>query len=307
MARKLSQIQQDLAAIAQEVTEIAKQLQELYQNYFDALSRSTQKQLILASYQICTQAYPEAFLTITVRQRQRLQEQLKTTGKQLRSQLLTLLTLKGKPPALVELSKEPLEESSPLPLAEAARAAARRRELVINLELPGESEPPVPPDPVDSETAVMAFETDNPEELLEWHQVLEMAMDDVLADLSRQANRYLQESQILPEQLSAKLLDMAMQSEERTNSTSRPPNLLNLMVETKDQENSERIAKIVAIRLRLSELEFSDPGLSAQHQQIRKTIDRVNQLRQQYQKRQREQAVAAAEAAWRATWFEGEV
>jgi hypothetical protein len=62
--------------------------------------------------------------------------------------------------------------------------------------------------------------------------------------------------------------------------------------------------RIVAVNLRLSEIEFADPALSAVRNQIRNLSNKGSKLQREYNKKQRERAVARAEAAWRASWFD---
>ena len=110
---------------------------------------------------------------------------------------------------------------------------------------------------------------------------------------------------------------MALQAEEGASSSGNPPNILNLLIETnrKDKqeegENSDnednresQITKISVIHLRLSDIEFADPQLSIQRQQIRQKLDIVKKIRKAYQKIQRENAQAQAEAAWRSSWHD---
>jgi len=84
-----------------------------------------------------------------------------------------------------------------------------------------------------------------------------------------------------------------------------PPNLLNLLVETENSlESGSTMTQLLAIHLRLSEIEFADSTVMAGRNQIRKLSAKASQLGRDYQKKQRERAVAEAEAAWRSSWFE---
>ncbi len=85
-----------------------------------------------------------------------------------------------------------------------------------------------------------------------------------------------------------------------------PPNLLNLLIETENNQESESsITHIIAINLRLAEIEFADATVRAGRNQIRNLEVRARSLFREYLKKQRERAVAEAEAAWRASWFDG--
>ncbi|MHC5831391.1 MAG: hypothetical protein ACYT04_89355, partial [Nostoc sp.] len=64
------------------------------------------------------------------------------------------------------------------------------------------------------------------------------------------------------------------------------------------------LTQIMAINLRLGEIEFADVTLSSERRQIRSILVQLNKLGREYQKTHRERAIAEAEAAWRASWFE---
>jgi hypothetical protein len=85
-----------------------------------------------------------------------------------------------------------------------------------------------------------------------------------------------------------------------------PPNLLNLVIEISNEEDSEdsSLTQIMAIHLRLGEIEFAEATLLSERKAIRNILMQLNKLGREYQKRQRELKIAEAEAAWRASWFE---
>ncbi|WP_217651975.1 hypothetical protein [Hydrococcus rivularis] len=282
----MQQIKQDLATLEEKVANLAVELRALYGRYLKLLSHSARKQLILASYQICTQAYPESFLKLSGRDRQKLQENLRKLGKNLQSQLLALLAL-------------PIHSSDVTPL--------EAEELLLP-----PSEEASPP-----ETEVRAQEPEsekiaNPEDLIRWCQQIEQGIQETLETLSQEVNFFLQEAQILPAQVPVKILEMAMQTEASAASASGSPNLLSLLVETEREGEQEspapkenaKITKLTAIHLRLVEIEFSDPTLNIERDRVRTWLEKLKKIRQQYLQLQRESAIAEAEAAWRATWYE---
>ncbi len=69
------------------------------------------------------------------------------------------------------------------------------------------------------------------------------------------------------------------------------------------QKSLKRVS-ILKIHLRLPELEFADPLLMAKRHQIREIYHRLDSLIGEYEKKQQECIIAAAEDAWRAIWFE---
>jgi hypothetical protein len=136
---------------------------------------------------------------------------------------------------------------------------------------------------------------------------LEEAIAQTLETLSLNSNRLLQETGIIPSKLPAAVLEAAAKADSSTESvTVGSPNLLNLLMETESEDDSEdsTLTRIIAINLRLSEIEFADPALNAGRNQIRNLSAKRNTLHREYHKKQRERSVAQAEAAWRASWFE---
>ncbi|AFY79295.1 hypothetical protein Ple7327_4164 [Pleurocapsa sp. PCC 7327] len=286
----MQQIKQDLATIEEKVANLAVELRALYGRYLKLLGHSARKQLILASYQICTQVYPESFLKLSGSDRQKLQENLRRLGKNLQFQLLALLDL-------------PIHSSDPSDVA-----TLEAEELL----LPPSEEASSP-----AETEIQAQEPEsekiaNPEDLIRWCQQIEQGIQETLETLSQEVNFYLQEAQILPAQVPVKVLEMAMQTEASAASASGSPNLLSLLIETEREGEREspapkenaKITKLTAIHLRLAEIEFSDPTLNIERDRVRTWLEKLKKIRQQYRQLQREYAIAEAEAAWRATWYE---
>lgn len=91
MVAALEQIQANLTALQQAIAEIAEDLCTLYANYLDVLGRAIRQQLILASYHLCTQDYPKAFLHLSLSQRQELQQTLQNLGLQTEQRCQDLL------------------------------------------------------------------------------------------------------------------------------------------------------------------------------------------------------------------------
>lgn len=146
---------------------------------------------------------------------------------------------------------------------------------------------------------------DSPEAVAYWEERIEEGIVEMLQTLSHAANRLLQKASILPDKLPEPVLEVAAKAGLSTEAVSGPPNLLNLLVETEDDDEEESgVTHIIAIQLRLSEIEFSDATLSTWRSKIRSLLARLVQLGRQYQKKQRELAIAEAEDAWRSSWFE---
>ncbi len=84
MVAAIEQIQRELAALETTAVAIAQECRRLYASYLEALGQATYQQLILACYHLCTQAYADLFLELSLEQRQSLQTELKQLSRQLR-------------------------------------------------------------------------------------------------------------------------------------------------------------------------------------------------------------------------------
>jgi hypothetical protein len=93
MTAPMEQLKQELAALQAAVVAIAQESYELYDRYLQTLGKSLRQQLILASYHVCTQVYPEHFLELSLAQRQELQTNLQQLGNEAARSLAAALGL----------------------------------------------------------------------------------------------------------------------------------------------------------------------------------------------------------------------
>jgi len=241
----VEQIERDIAALEEALSGIAVELGSAYTTYLTTLGQVMRQHLILASYHLCTQGYPEPFLNLSFSQRQELQQALRKLSQNAAEQLLA--------PIKTDVAPYP----------------------------------------------------SNPKSLVQWQQNLEGTIANTLKTVSRDTNRLLQQSGILPNKLLEPLLEAAAKAEASADGIAGPPNLLNLLIESDNQDLQDAtVTHIIAVHMRLSEIEFADAAVRAGRNQIRNLLFRVKSLGQEYQKKQREWAVAQAEAAWRVSWFE---
>lgn len=293
MARAIERIDQDIAALEDAIAFLKEEFDKVYSHYLNLLGQAVRRQLILASYQVCTQGYPEAFLSLSFNQREKLQQSIQQLGKKTQEQLLSYLALSNN-----LTHTEPADSDEPT-----------TEPSLPSSEQPQDVPEPSPPEPVDSsETAAITNkEPTKTEQLAQWQEQLEAAIARSLQTLSMDSNRLLQQAGILPSKLPTAVLEAAAKADASTESaTAGSPNLLNLIMETDSEDDSEdsTLTRIIAINLRLLEIEFADPALSAGRNQIRTLAAKGNTLHRQYHKAQRERSVAQAEAAWRASWYE---
>jgi len=144
-----------------------------------------------------------------------------------------------------------------------------------------------------------------PDNVAQWCQEQEQALADWLKEVSLKANLTLVQAGILPQQLPAKMLEAAMEADDSGAAAANASNLVSFLLEVEEEEKDEQaVIQVSAIRLRRSEIEFSDPSLNSRRSRIRHLVGELQTLRDRYRKVCREEAIARAEAAWRSIWFE---
>lgn len=152
----------------------------------------------------------------------------------------------------------------------------------------------------------------NPEHLILWQRQIERGIKKTLSDASRKVNKHLQEAKIIPARLPSKVIDVAMQADvgKGMKGNSRQPQVAHVMQiaieaeKSKKSKSSKNPLQISLLRLRLAEVEFSDPLLNAKRGQIRNLMDKIKQQNSQYKAIKQELAIIEAEAAWRSSWYE---
>ncbi|MHC5933835.1 hypothetical protein [Nostoc sp.] len=283
MARAIERIERDIAALKEAIRAIAVELQTAYASYLNTLGLAVRKQLILASYHLCTQGYPENFLHLSLNQRQQLQQAIRKLGQLASEELLTYIKSE-------ETGGDEGDEGDEGDGGDGGDEG--ETPVILGTSIP---EP-------------LIADTSNPIELAKWQQNLEEVTQEILKKLSHDANLLLQKAGILPKKLPEPILAAAAAaaSEASGEVMPGPPNLLNLVIEIENEQQSEDsgLTQIMAINLRLGEIEFADVTLSSERRQIRSILVQLNKLGREYQKKHRERAIAEAEAAWRASWFE---
>jgi hypothetical protein len=298
MARPIERIERDLAVLEEAIAAIAQELKTAYVSYLATLGQAVRQQLILAVYHLCTQRYSENFLKLSLSQRQNLQQSVRKLGQQAAEQLLALINNDAQQPSHKQVESDTVDEwsqsligISSLMVAGVESEDEQKNEENANFSL----SPSYPVFPSSS----------NPIELAKWQQYIERSAQGTLRKISRETNLLLQKAKILPKQLPEPILEAAG-SDASAEVVPAPPNLLNLVIEIENEQEPEEssLTQIMAINLRLVEIEFADTKLSSERKQIRNILAQLNKLGLDYQKKQRELSVAEAEAAWRASWFE---
>lgn len=298
MVRAVERIEQDLATIDEAIAVLATEFHSTYLQYLTLLGQAVRQQLIQASYKVCTQGYPQSFLALSFNERQKLQQAVRKLGSQAQEQLLSHLE---QPKILSETAakdqpEEIVDQSSVNDEQAYGEPSPNIFEMVLGLGASSE----------DFKSKTSKKVLSKPEQLVKWIEKLERAIGQTLQTISRQTNRLLQKNRIIPEKLLSAVLEATSQGDPSLGSTTHSANLLNLLMDTESEDDldNSKITRILAISLRLLEIEFADPALSAARNQIRKLSARLSTLQREAQKNQQELAVAKAEAAWRSSWFE---
>lgn len=337
MTKSIQQVKQNLENLKSQVAETATELEELHGNYLELLSHSLKQQLILACYQICTHLYPQSFISLSLREKQDLQQKIRNISLDLKPQLSQIIAQKILEPQPPEINlMEELMQKLPKPqrregeggnaptekdleLIKAKIASLENLESLedieliaidassINLNSSEENES----EDLQAE-AWEQIDFENPEHLILWHQQIERGIKKALDETSKHVNKLLQESKIIPNRLPNQVIDVAMQTDavKGMRNNSKPmqfPHVMNLNIETdknKTSKSETTSIQISLLRLRLVELEFADHLLNAKRGQIRNLISNVKKLGNQYQALQQELAVLEAQAAWRSSWYE---
>ncbi len=352
MARTIQQVQQELEVLEKTVAETATQLQTTYEDYLDLLSGSLEKQLMLAGYQLCTQIYAESFLQLSFSQRQKLQQQLRKLGKEIKPELkkkyeppeptqeqadLSLIAEMLKNLPLHKMSQQANSEESQDGnqtnssdtnneladiianntegmVLENSRAIVIDGNQIISIErqnIEDNQSELVSDNP--KNTASKEHEEINlinPKNLIIWQKNLEKQIKKTLDNLSKQANKILQERGIIPKQLPTKIMEVALQNADggpRLNQVKNLPNILNFVVEIdkgKKSKTNTNFGNISLLRLKLAEIEFADPNLSSKRNEIRNLLKKISRIHKTYQEKKHEYAMAEADAAWRSSWYE---
>ncbi|MBL1178704.1 hypothetical protein [Pantanalinema sp. GBBB05] len=302
MVGTVEQIEQDLAAIDKLIAELAEEFHQAYSSYLTVLGQAARQQLILASYHVCTQGYPTQFLDLSFSQRQQLQQQIRQLANQLQEDLLAQLY----PPTPIELLDE--QESS------AATSHSANLDPLTELLTPTEALPVEPSSepPIEAEAKLPRSLT--PTDLAHWREALEQSIAEELRTVSHAVNRLLQQAGVLPKQLPEPVLQAASKAE-MSDVAPHSPNLLNVLIASANdsaiEEDGEEppspspsVVHIVAIHLRLSDIEFANTPVTAARTRLRNFSARLKTIGREYYKKQQERAIAQAQDAWRASWFE---
>jgi hypothetical protein len=434
MVRSVEVIRKELTALDETTATLAAEFTRIYGSYLEVLGRAVRQQVVIATYHLCTQVYPDSFLALSVKQREQLQKNIRKLGgegqawlqqimeeselepqsfddlpaeQQARISRLTAaleaipmdedegdqedtaededgsLVSQGDsgptPPPIQFIAVEPdsdppsepavatddsepvepqVQEASKIPenLGDASDLAASDEDessafseedgaISNDGDMRISSKPKLDPKSL-IQSVLMAAMADEAQERLQGrpftgenltptllakhHLILEQQIRQVLHRISKRANHYLKQAEVIPD-LPEAVLDAAAEAETGPEKGRSMPNLLNVLVEMAtdmdsdsdseedDSEDDEPLSDedmdqdegirgmmthLAAINLRLSDLEFADVQSSVGRSKLRTALGKLRKLGKQYQRTQRELAIAEAEQAWRAVWYD---
>ena len=83
----LVRIDQDIRNIQQAISDVISRIDAIHLEYSQAIAIAVQQQILLTVFKFCTQKCPDAFLALSLSERQKLQEALRKTIKSLCDQM----------------------------------------------------------------------------------------------------------------------------------------------------------------------------------------------------------------------------
>jgi hypothetical protein len=325
MGKTVAHLTDSMQALEVRSRELGAQLHQAYEDYLNAVGHALGQQMIMASYFVCTESYPDRFLKLGNHQRQILQDTLRAAGKQITPDLQALLRDPASPDAL----KQPESDRPFPPPIQAEEAASLEEELKALLSMDTL---------LDLPQAMKPAPKNDVERLGIWQQTLERDIQRVIRQVSQQTNQVLQKFDILPQQIPAPVLEAAAMAE--GGESNRNPHVVKLTLEAVDprdmladlearEEREEHEGKeskrrrkrdgqgltgghrstpsavlsIVAVQLRLSELEFKDSTVMGHRNRLRESLEKMRSIGQEYQRLDQECTIVKAQDAWRSTWF----
>jgi hypothetical protein len=277
MTASLEQIDRDLDALRQAAQSLTQTGEQHYKRYLERLGRAVRQQMILASYHVCTQVYPEHFLQLSIPERQQFQEQLKHLAAQTETALKNCWSA---PPMLsfpvINFAESYIEavaaDSTPLPTGENVPEMNLPETNSPSTDSPGTDSPGTNlpetdlPDSfpqtdwqpsgsvqfeVQSDIEVSEPQLPEPdwtvmpsvreilEELKQAQANTEAQIAEILHKASKKLDQHLQSAKVLPATPLEMVLEIAAKAEAVGRPVTRNPNLLTAMVDTPSERDPD--------------------------------------------------------------------
>ncbi|MDR7896946.1 hypothetical protein RHJ63_01255 [Thermosynechococcus sp. JY1334] len=262
MSGNLEAVEREILGLQGMLLAALAEMRQLYDVYLEMLAPIARQQLITVSYQVCTQVFPEKFLTLEDPERQDLQRQIVELAIALETTILGL---------------QPRRQED---------STARQEATNGEEDATKEQEPPSLSEQLSQVLYQSSLKMNH---LLQRAAILPPAPIAVILEIASKAeNRPLGR---IPHLLTMMLDEQKLQEEgEEERDTSESP-----------RESSSH-HPMAAIYLQLEELEFQHPPLGNQRSQIRQLEARLATLQKQLHKKQRQYLVLKASRAWWQTW-----
>jgi hypothetical protein len=373
MAQSLEQINQNLKSLEQQAIDLGDKLHTAHQGYRHVLAQTALDQMIMACFTLCTEAYPDEFLQLSVSDRHQLQAKIRSIAQQMQQDLRQVPSpdtpIAELAPAISSFS---LPEMLALPgqsiLGQTDRAIEEY--LILDEEEDEDEAEDDEPEAEDEETerladarsrqieaelkALFSLESllsqrqaqlpQNPvEQVGFWHRQVESQAHQCLRQVSATTNQAFQTAKILPGQIPGPILEAASMAD-GGESFGKTPHLVRMILEAREKPSESRdrdrstgtdrpdhpnaghsnhdrpsigsnrqrsrrhqsppsaVINLITLQLRIAELEFHDINLITWRNQIRNLLQELKTIAKAYQKQQKQQAIASAKMAWRATW-----
>lgn len=279
MAKSIKKLRDDLTILETETRLLASELYELSRVYLQRLHHIVSQKLIFVCYQICTNKYPEQFLVLTYSEKVDLQEKIKAKGAVFLSHLTNVLE---------DINKLECGLFPDFPYSLTGLPAPSTPSEDGNLEIINQEK----------------VKNINPEDIINFFAEIEYSVEETLKEISISTNNFLREYKILPAQIPSKILAMALENNEATVGGADGDNLISLIIEKEHlgSDETKDITPIVAVCLRLSEIEFSDSELRTQRPPLSAIMDKLIDIDKKYSRLDRLHKIALAESQWRSCW-----
>jgi hypothetical protein len=126
MVRSVESIRQEIKSLEKTTATLAAEFDRLYSGYLDMLGQAIRRQVVIATYHLCTQVYPDSFLALSVSQRQHLQKNIRHLGRDGQAWLQQLMD--AQEPEIQEFDELPADQQARITRLTAALEALPREE-----------------------------------------------------------------------------------------------------------------------------------------------------------------------------------
>ncbi len=264
MAQSLEQINQNLQQLEQQAIDLGEKLHLAHQGYRNVLGQTALDQLIMACFTLCTEAYPEEFLQLSVNERHQLQTDIQAIAAKMRQDLshvsspqtaieeLVSASSSGSPATMFALPMPEtlvdLDETDADLLIVEADEDEDEADDADDLDEPDESDQQARQGGQHMEAelrALFSLESllsqrqpqlpQNPvEQVGFWHEQIEAQVHQCLRQISSEINQLIQQRKIIPGQIPPPILE-ATAFAEGSDRFGKTPHLVRMILEAHEK------------------------------------------------------------------------